>query len=116
MSNIHLTRGHNLKISGVPKLEIVDIPCPKEIKLIPDNFPGVKPKLLVKVGDDVKIGSKVYFDKKNTSVFFTSPVSGIINEDTKTNWVTVGLVFGVKIQDKLPSIFDIDLPNILDIF
>jgi len=43
-------------------------------------------------------------------------VSGIINEDTKTNWVTVGLVFGVKIQDKLPSIFDIDLPNILDIF
>ncbi len=43
-------------------------------------------------------------------------VSGIINEDTKSNWVTVGLVFGVKIQDKLPSIFDIDLPNILDIF
>ena len=43
-------------------------------------------------------------------------VSGIINEDTKTNWVTVGLVFGVKVQDKLPSIFDIDLPNILDIF
>ena len=43
-------------------------------------------------------------------------VSGIINQDTKTNWVTVGLVFGVKIQDKLPSIFDIDLPNILDIF
>ena len=43
-------------------------------------------------------------------------VSGIINEDTKTNWLTVGLVFGVKVQDKLPSIFDIDLPNILDIF
>ena len=43
-------------------------------------------------------------------------VYGIINEDTKTNWVTVGLVFGVKVQDKLPSIFDIDLPNILDIF
>jgi hypothetical protein len=43
-------------------------------------------------------------------------VSGIINENTKTNWVTVGLVFGVKVQDKLPSIFDIDLPDILDIF
>jgi len=28
----------------------------------------------------------------------------------------VGLVFGLKVQDKLPSIFDIDLPNILDIF
>jgi len=43
-------------------------------------------------------------------------VSGIINEDTKTYWTTVGLVFGVNIQDKLPEIFDIDLPNIFDIF
>ena len=43
-------------------------------------------------------------------------VSGIINEDTKTHWTTIGLVFGVKIQDKLSSMFDIDLPNILDIF
>ena len=43
-------------------------------------------------------------------------VSGIINEDTKTHWMTIGLVFGVKIQDKLSSMFDIDLPNILDIF
>ena len=43
-------------------------------------------------------------------------VSGIINEDTKTHWVTIGLVFGVRIQDKLSSLFDIDLPNILDIF
>ena len=43
-------------------------------------------------------------------------VSGIIDEDTKTYWTTIGLVFGIKIQDKLPAIFDIDLPNILDIF
>ena len=43
-------------------------------------------------------------------------VSGIINEDTKTHWMTIGLVFGVRIQDKLSSLFDIDLPNILDIF
>ncbi len=76
MSRIHLTRGHNLKINGTPNPIITDTPCPKEIKLIPDNFLGVKPKLLLKVGDNVKIGSKVYFDKKNPSVFFTSPVSG----------------------------------------
>jgi len=43
-------------------------------------------------------------------------VSGIINEETKTHWTTIGLVFGVNIQDKLSGIFDIDLPNILDIF
>jgi len=43
-------------------------------------------------------------------------VSGIINEETKTHWTTIGLVFGVNIQDKLSGLFDIDLPNILDIF
>ena len=43
-------------------------------------------------------------------------VSGIINEETKTHWTTIGLVFGVNIQDKLSGLFDIDLPKILDIF
>ena len=43
-------------------------------------------------------------------------VSGIIDEDTKTYWANIGLIFGINIQDKLPEIFDIDLPNIFDIF
>ena len=43
-------------------------------------------------------------------------VSGAINEDTKTHWTTVGLMFGVNLQDKIPEIFDIDIPNIFDVF
>ena len=39
-------------------------------------------------------------------------VSNSIGEDTQTYWTTVGLVFGVNIQDKLPEIFDIDFPDI----
>ena len=39
-------------------------------------------------------------------------VSGIINKDTKTYWTTIGLVFGVNLQDKIPAIFDIDFPEI----
>ena len=43
-------------------------------------------------------------------------VSGAIEKETRTYWTTIGLVFGVNLQDKLPGIFDIDLPNIFDIF
>ena len=43
-------------------------------------------------------------------------VSGIISEGEITYWATLGLIFGVNIQDKLASVFDIDLPSIFDIF
>jgi len=39
-------------------------------------------------------------------------VSGVINKDTKTYWTTIGLVFGVNLQDKLAEILDIDFPDI----
>ena len=35
-------------------------------------------------------------------------VSGVIGKGTSTYWTTIGLVFGVNLQDKLPGIFDID--------
>tara|TARA_B100002052_G_scaffold241646_1_gene226191 strand:+ start:9850 stop:11196 length:1347 start_codon:yes stop_codon:yes gene_type:complete len=78
MATIHLTKGHNIKIAGNPVKRIVDLPCPSIVKIIPDDFPSVKPKLLIKEGDKVQIGDKIFFDKNNTSVFFCSHVSGLI--------------------------------------
>lgn len=46
--------------------------------LIPDDFHGVTPKMLVKVGDRVKVGSAVFFDKYRPNLIFTSPVSGTV--------------------------------------
>ena len=43
-------------------------------------------------------------------------VSEGIDQDTPTNWTTVGLQFGVNLEDKIPEIFDIELPDIFDIF
>ena len=78
MATIHLTKGHNIKITGNPLKKVVDLPCPSLIKIIPDDFPSVKPKLLVKEGDKVQIGDKIFFDKNNPSIFFCSHVSGFI--------------------------------------
>ena len=48
-------------------------------------------------------------------LFFYTPEFSI-NQDTPTNWTTIGLQFGVNLEDKIPEIFDIDLPDIFDIF
>ena len=78
MATIHLRKGHNIKIAGIPDKKLVDLPCPPSIKIIPDNFASVKPKLIVKEGDQIKVGDKIFFDKNNPSVFFCSHVSGSI--------------------------------------
>ena len=44
----------------------------------PTDFHGLTPKLKVKIGDKVKAGSSLFFDKYNNKVNFCSPVSGEI--------------------------------------
>jgi Na+-transporting NADH:ubiquinone oxidoreductase subunit A len=48
----------------------------------PKDFQGISPipKLEVEVGDEVKAGDVLFFDKKNPRVKFTAPVSGEIVE------------------------------------
>ena len=78
MATIHLNKGHNINLAGAPKKELKSLPCPKKIRINPDDFKNIKPKLVVKVGDKVKIGQKLFFDKNSPRVFFCSPVSGEI--------------------------------------
>ena len=44
----------------------------------PTDFHAVTPKLNVKIGDKVKAGSSLFFDKDNNKINFCSPVSGEI--------------------------------------
>ncbi|GIS75916.1 MAG: hypothetical protein CM1200mP12_16350 [Gammaproteobacteria bacterium] len=42
------------------------------------DYHGLKPSMLVKEGDRVKIGQPLFEDKKNKGVLFTSPGGGVI--------------------------------------
>ena len=44
--------------------------------LMPDDFTGVKPKVVVKENDVVKVGDALFVDKNHPEVKFVSPVSG----------------------------------------
>jgi len=78
MHHIEIKKGHNIRISGVPTGDIKSIPDSKTVSLSPKQFRGVKPKLIVKEGDQVKLGTPLFFDKKKPQVKWASPASGII--------------------------------------
>lgn len=77
--SIQIKKGLDIKLKGSAEKTVgtVDI---REYALKPTDFNGVIPKLLLKVGDKVKAGTIVFYDKKRGYLKFSSPVSGTITE------------------------------------
>lgn len=50
------------------------------VALTPDDFPGITPKLEVKAGDKVAVGSPLWHDKTDTDIKIVSPVAGTVAE------------------------------------
>ncbi len=80
MINVRLKKGFNLNLYGETEELIVDAPVPELVGILPSEFIGCKPGLIVSKGDKVKLGSVLFYDKNNPVVKFTSPVSGKIEE------------------------------------
>ena len=76
MPHIKIKKGHDLKISGVPDKNIVYPSQHSTVAILPNDFRGVKPKLLVKEGDKLKIGSPLFYNKINPDVKWASPGCG----------------------------------------
>jgi Na+-transporting NADH:ubiquinone oxidoreductase subunit A len=76
---IRIKKGLDLKIVGAAdkKTKSLDL---KNYALKPTDFHGLFPKLMVRVGDKVKAGSPVFYDKYRDNIIFTSPVSGTITD------------------------------------
>ena len=76
---IKINKGLDLPIPGKPIPVISDKPNITSVALLANDFVGMKPTMLVKSGDVVKAGSKLFEDKKNQGVFFTSPAGGTVS-------------------------------------
>ncbi len=77
---IRIKKGLSLPITGEPAQKIEAGTQVKKVALVADDYVGMKPTMMVNVGDQVKLGQKVFEDKKNPGVFFTSPTSGTVIE------------------------------------
>jgi len=75
---IKLRKGLDINLKGKAKDEKVNIGKSSEYALVPDNFTGVIPKVVVQEGDNVKAGDALFVNKKFPEVKFSSPVSGTV--------------------------------------
>ena len=75
---IKLRKGLDVNLKGKAALETVSVKCPGEYALVPDDFTGMKPKVVVNEGDNVLAGDALFVDKKHPEVKFVSPVSGTV--------------------------------------
>ena len=77
---IEIKTGLDLPIKGSPNQEIGDSQAVSRVALIGSDYPGMKPTMLVKEGDRVKLGQPLFSDKKNEGVMFTAAGSGTVVE------------------------------------
>ena len=76
---IKLRKGLNINLKGKAPLEKADVKSTGLFAIVPDDFVGTKPKVVVKEGDNVKVGDALFVDKKHPEVKFVSPVSGKVS-------------------------------------
>ena len=75
---IKLCKGLDIKLQGAAEKKTTAVGLASTYAVSPLDFEGIVPKMLVKVGDAVKAGTPLFFNKNNASVVFTSPVSGTV--------------------------------------
>ena len=78
MGVFKLKQGYDIRLAGDAPDGISDAPYPASVALHPTAFRGIRPKLAVTVGDKVKAGSPLFFDKGNEAHTFASPASGTV--------------------------------------
>ena len=78
METIKIRKGLNIELEGACAKETVDVQPAGEYALIPDDFHGIVPKVKVKEGEQVLVGTPLFVDKATESVRFVAPVSGTV--------------------------------------
>lgn len=71
-----ITKGLDLRLVGAAAKTLGDAPEPRTVVLETAEFPGIKPKALVKEGDLVTTGQPIFLDKQDRDLTFCSPVTG----------------------------------------
>ena len=77
---VKLKRGLDINLKGKPQKKIVQLPLAETYALKPSDYKFVTPRVQAKVGDRVKAGTVLFYDKYKPEIVFTSPVSGEVIE------------------------------------
>ena len=76
---IKLRKGLDINLTGRAQEQMLSVKSSKEYALVPDDFIGLTPKVVVREGEHVRAGDSLFVDKSCPDVGFASPVSGIVS-------------------------------------
>ena len=109
---LKLRKGLDIKLVGeVKDSGVIDVE-PRIFAVIPDDYPGLTAKVVVREGDYVKVGSTLIHDKNFNDVCLTSPVSGTVKAVVRGDRRKV-LRIEIESDGKMDrATFDLSLPVI----
>ena len=76
---IKLRKGLDINLQGKAEKKLIQLKSNGKYALVPDDFEGITPKVVVKEGDKVKAGDALFVNKQYPEVKFASPVSGTVS-------------------------------------
>jgi Na+-transporting NADH:ubiquinone oxidoreductase subunit A len=108
-----IRKGLNLPLKGSPSDSLISAADVKEVAVLGDDFPGLKPSMIVKEGDFVRKGEPIFSDRKNPEIIFTAPATGLVksvNRGAKRKFLSLV----IEKQDGDSVIFDTFDPSKAD--
>ena len=75
---IKLRKGLDINLKGKAAEEFMSVKEPGFYSLVPDDFTGITPKVVVKEQEYVMAGGPLFIDKNHPELKFVSPVSGVV--------------------------------------
>ncbi|MCZ6617353.1 MAG: Na(+)-translocating NADH-quinone reductase subunit A [Gammaproteobacteria bacterium] len=76
---INIKKGLDLPLPGNPEQHIEQARPVRSVAVLGDDYPGMRPTMLVREGDRVIRGQVLFTDKKNEGVQFTAPAAGRVS-------------------------------------
>ena len=73
---VNIKRGLNIQLNGKAPLSELERHQSEDYAVEPGCFAGIVPKVLVKVGDKVKVGTPLMWDKAHPEIRLVAPVCG----------------------------------------
>lgn len=111
-SIISVKKGLSLNLKGkAPEVSLGKAACGSTYAIVPADYVGLTPKLLVREGDQVQVGSPILYHKASPDFKFTSPVSGevvAINRGAKRKVLSVEVK---PIGEPSYKVFSVDLSS-----
>ncbi len=79
MRTHRIRRGLDLEIGGAPEQIVHDVHAPDRVAVLSVDFPGLKPRMLVREGDRVRRGQPLFEDRARPEIRFPAPGAGIVS-------------------------------------